>query len=971
MSRGFLPLALAILVAGVRPAAAQDPVAAYFGRPVAAVHMDVEGRPETSPALLALVAVKPGTLLRPEDVRDSIVRLYGIGRYDNVRVLAADAPGGDVDVTFSLTPHHPIDRMAFRGATGLASGELDRLVKEQYNGTIPTEVQPESAASVVQDVLEDEGYLQAGVTASIEQTHNPDRATLVFDVQAGPRATILSTTVRGTSPIPTDRLERQTGTVPGQPYRPRALEVALAGLRDDLRSHGYFTADAGYTPNLVPGGVELTLDVDAGPIVQLRWAGDGPPSGASDEELVPIRRENSADQDLLDDSRQHIVDVFQRQGYWQATVEYTRTTDGVLVVTFTTHRGPRARLDRVEVTGNRALTDDAVRDLMGLAPGDVLDLSKVQAGERQVTLAYDKLGFYLVKVERLAIEEVPGARSGGDTRVVVRERVTEGPQAHVTAVELTGAQAVPEAALRAVLRLHAGAPYRLIDQVLDRDNLAALYHDRGFRNAGVRVEPTVSADGTQVTIHVGITEGPQIIVDQISVVGNRAISEASIRQALAVHIGEPLSDAALLESQRGILATGQFRSVRISEQPRLPGETRAHLIITVEEAPPTTWGFGGGLEVRRGVRAAVGGGNEDFLEISPRGSFEIGRRNLGGKNRLLNLFSRVSARPRSAPGDPLRDGRGFGFVEYRFALTYQEPRAWRSDTDVLFGATFEQGLRTNFNFIRRAFNAELLHRVTPRVIVSGRYVLDFTQLLDERITNPNDQLLVDRLFPQVRLSMLSSGVSWDRRDQPIDPRRGTLLSADVEVAPRQIGSEVGYAKLFLQASGYQSLSASRRFVLAGRVQAGLARGFERQVVDENGVVQTVADLPASQRFYAGGSTTVRGFQTDRLGVAEIIKNGLSNGGNGVVVLNGELRTLVGQLFGHDFGVVGFTDVGNVFQKAGDIDLSRLRTAVGFGFRYDSPLGPVRLDFGFKLNPMTFGDLHERRWEYHLNIGEAF
>jgi outer membrane translocation and assembly module TamA len=220
-------------------------------------------------------------------------------------------------------------------------------------------------------------------------------------------------------------------------------------------------------------------------------------------------------------------------------------------------------------------------------------------------------------------------------------------------------------------------------------------------------------------------------------------------------------------------------------------------------------------------------------------------------------------------------------------------------------------------------------------------------------------------------------LSWDRRDNVVDPTRGTFVTSDLEAAARSLGSEVGYFKAFFQASAFRRLDDSARAVVAARAMLGAARGFPRtvEVVDDRGeaVTEVVEDLPASQRFYAGGATTVRGFQLDRLGVDEILTpDGLSRGGNGLLVFNVEVRRAVAQVFGRSFGVVGFIDSGNVWARAKDLDLTRLRVAPGFGIRYDSPLGPLRFDIGFKTARNTYASgRRENGWEYHLSIGEAF
>jgi outer membrane protein assembly factor BamA len=400
--------------------------------------------------------------------------------------------------------------------------------------------------------------------------------------------------------------------------------------------------------------------------------------------------------------------------------------------------------------------------------------------------------------------------------------------------------------------------------------------------------------------------------------------------------------------------------------------------VNVEEAPATTIGYGGGLEFGRTTRTTVEG-PEDRFEFAPRGFFEVGRRNLFGGNRSINLFSRVSLRPNNDPGDPARDGKGFGLSEYRVTGSYREARAWRSNTDLIVTTSVERAIRTSFTYVRRGASAEALRRLTPRVSVFLRYALDSTRLFDTRISE-EDQPLIDRLFPQIRLSSFSTGLVWDRRDNILDPTAGGWLSADAELAAQPIGSEVGFAKTFMQATGFRRITRRGRVVLAGRVQVGLARGFPRQVpqrdidglpiagADGEVLTVTVADLPAGRRFFAGGSTSVRGFQQDRLGVPEVLNAaGLSNGGNGLVIMNGEVRTRVFSTV----SLVGFVDSGNVFRRIGDIRPGDFRSSAGLGIRYRSPLGPIRMDFGFKLDRRFVAGKRERGWEFHLSIGEAF
>jgi outer membrane protein insertion porin family len=278
--------------------------------------------------------------------------------------------------------------------------------------------------------------------------------------------------------------------------------------------------------------------------------------------------------------------------------------------------------------------------------------------------------------------------------------------------------------------------------------------------------------------------------------------------------------------------------------------------------------------------------------------------------------------------------------------------------------------------------AQLARRLGPRWSLAARYTLDRTKVFNETFSEDGeDQHLIDRLFPQVRLSAFSSSVIRDTRDDALGPSTGTLLGIDAHLAGRAIGSEVGFTKGFVHGFAFRRLPGHRGIVLATGARLGLAAGFARDVaqVDENGdpvvdedgnpVIVRVDDLPASERFFSGGDTTVRGWGLDQLGTPETIDaNGFPVGGNAVLVLNVELRVPVWR----DLGAVTFLDGGNVFRRIPDFDLGEIRGAVGFGLRYRSPIGPLRLDLGFKLDRRLLPNgQDERPTALFVSLGEAF
>jgi outer membrane protein assembly factor BamA len=491
----------------------------------------------------------------------------------------------------------------------------------------------------------------------------------------------------------------------------------------------------------------------------------------------------------------------------------------------------------------------------------------------------------------------------------------------------------------------------------------------------VAVEPLTefSEGGTRVAVVFAIREGSQVFVDRVLIIGNVRTSTDTIERELQVKAGERFSLSAVNESQRRLTSLGLFRRVQITEL-RHGTETTRDLLVTIEESPPTTIGYGLGAEGRVLARQDANGVATERFDLAPRTFFEYGRRNLFGKNRSFNFFSSVSLhlQNRDATIGPSN------LTEYRVLGTYREPRLFNTVADGLLATTFERQSRTSFSFSRRVASAQVARRLTREVSITGSYAIQRTELLSVNVTtdDPSIPSLIARLFSTepLRLSSFSSSVIRDTRNDAVNPTSGSYFSVNGQLAPRALGSQVGFVKSFYTAQTFRSVPGSNGIVLAGSARLGMAAEFDI----EN-------PIPEPERFFAGGDTTVRGFALDTLGVRHdppdsqtdtIDKNGFPIGGNATVVLNGEVRVPVrGGL-----SVVSFFDTGNVFQRLGQLNVAELRSAVGFGVRYKSPFGPLRVDVGFKTRVETFTcsgtdnlprPCTESRPALHISFGQAF
>ena len=965
------------------PAASAADQETTLGKTVTDVRVEIAGLPATDPNVLGLIETRIGEPLAMQAVRNTIDHLVGLGRFEDVRVFS-DPTAQGVSVRWQLMPLRKIAKISVTGNAVLPASGVRAELTDRF-GALPSTNRVPDMVTALQAYYADRGFPRATILPRIEEEDPaPERVELVLSIEAGDRVTIGAAQVTG-SPLEAPAMVLGALNLqPGRAYDRPAIDARIAAYEETLRERGYYEARVRPAAVLAEDGrsVSLTVAVEPGPHVRLVVAGDSLPGGDV-EDLVPIRAERSVDQDLLEDASRAIENALREQGYRAAQAPYTRQQQGgELVLTFTIARGPLHRVESLDTTGNAALDRAALAPLLQLKPGEPFVEARVGAITAAMTELYRVRGFAQVEVTP-NIQVLPEATAVNVTYrpVAIRFEIVEGPQTMVTGVEVEGSKAIAVAALKSQLALAVGRPFYRPQLAVDRDTIERAYRGQGFQNVSVISQLAFAPDRRQVAITWTIREGEQITVDRVLINGNSRISTELIERELTIHRGSPMNEDAMLESQRRLAELGLFRRVRISELPRT-GSLARDVLVDLEEAATTTIDYGGGFEVSGIGERSADGSATDALDFGPRGFVGISRRNLWGKNRSVTLFGRVTLRRDSQNESDLTAPRGYGFHDYRGLFTFREPRAFGTSGDAQFTTFVEQARRTSFDFNRKGVTSDYARRISA-FTVTGRYTFDYTKVFEKRPVE--DRLLIDRLFPQVRLSKLFGGVLRDSRDDVLDPQRGAVIGVDTSVAVKRLGSEVGFIKSFFQGFIYRRLPG-RGVVVAAGARLGVAAGFDQVVspvleianlgpLKPGGAARAelfptvIRELPASERFFAGGDTTVRGFALDRLGSAETLdEDGFPKGGNGMAVFNLETRAP----YWKDLQLVWFLDAGNVFRNATDIRLDELRVSSGIGFRYRSPIGPLRVDWGWKVSTrlLSTGG-RERSNVLHISLGQAF
>jgi outer membrane protein assembly complex protein YaeT len=894
---------------------------------VVAVELRSDAPVEKEQELLDLVAIEPGSLYDFDAVRRTLRNLHASGLVGMVEARTR-TEGEGVRVIFAVYPSLRVESVSLEGSLCVRESILKNRIEQQ-------EAMPLSESRVIrsvyqlQDLLQGRGYLDATVLFRPEIHQERRVAEVVYLVDCGEPTLVESVEFEGDlDSLSSEELEAQLRLTADQRLERMRLREDAERLEHWLFGSGFRLAEVG-EPREVPGEspyrVALTYPVSLGPRFELKVVG-------TDEEtlrrrkLLDLLERERFDEALLLNVLSGIRRYLQRKGHYKARVDWrSRQNEDVFSLEIWVWPGPVFRLTEISLVGNDLVTEEELAVRMatrrqrafGGGGGHLVD-EILEEDLANLRAYYALQGFAEAEIGPAEVVE-----DGDHLKVSIA--IVEGVRKRVVSVSFWG---VTEPAVRenlARLPVRPGGPFH---RLLLEDTLEALraeYEEAGYLSAQVAADVEWDRSSTLADVTIRVLEGPQALVDRVVLRGNTKTQSDVIHRALGIEPGQVVNRRRLLDGQRRIYRLGIFSRAEVRLAPALPFATHRDVLVLVQEGRDQRATFGLGYDSEDGVRTLLG----------------YSHSNIGGKGISARFDVRISRR------------------EEQFRALARQPSLGRWQVPMSYAIFDAEEKRESFDSGQRGLQVE-----ASRPGRSSRLGLLYTyKVVDVEDSDPalaSPEPSIDRIIERTEISSLTPSFSWDRRDDPLVPTRGWKLGLQSEWASSLFSAEAEFLKLFAQYTSYLNLDSLG--VVAGSLRIGVIEPLGSTAAD------LAAQIPISELFFAGGRTTHRAYRRDLLGVPgetlflcgqednvcfDRIPDGqesgdfrrVAAGGTGLVLLNLDYRFPIAGSLG---GTI-FFDSGNVWADWGHVDLGEIRSGVGLGLRFLSPVGPLRLEVGRKLD----------------------
>jgi len=748
------------------------------------------------------------------------------------------------------------------------------------------------------------------------------------------QAVVREIQIQGNKKIETDAIRKKLISKVGEAYSQNSVREDVK----ELFSLGYFyNVEVDLTDK--SGGVALTYRVTEKPsVVEIAYEGN---EELSDEELQStggLKAYELLDHTRIREAIEKLEKAYEEKGHFLARITYevkpTGTADQVKLV-FKVQENDKVRVKRITFLGNRRMEAGKIKRYMATQEGGFFSFLsgsgayKQEAFDRDVQMInflYFNEGFVQVKVDRPQVYVTPDKKS-----IFITIRIDEGEQFKVGAVDFTGDLLFTNTELFESVAIDESDLFRYETMQNDLRELQAKYGDLGYAFANIIPRTRVREKDREVDITFEIDKGNKVYIGEINVVGNAKTRDKVVRRELRIREGELYNETRKRESFDNVKRLGYFDEVNFNIKTPKGRNDIMDIDIVVKERNTGT--------------IQVGAGYSSFQGFIFNG--QVNQINLAGKGQKLGASLDLSKRQ----------------TLFRFSFT--EP--YFRDTEWSLGVDAYQSNRSLVGYSEQKTGGALRvgHPLAPYLEGSIRYKLDDTNL---KLTDEGDPELFPTGTSNGLTSSMTFSIDYDKRDDRFAPTKGVFSSFSIEYAG--LGGEKDYTK------GYANLRYYRKTLWDVVWRNNLSYGF----ISSN---DPSKPIPFNELFLLGGANSLRGFDWFTIGRKKYSNKAyaaaLAAGLTGDAAYYAAFQPFGGtQQFYYNlefqFPLIDEAGIkGVVFYDIGDADnvlkLENLRQDVGFGFRWFSPIGPLRFEWGFPLKrEQNFG---EDAVNFQFAIGSPF
>lgn len=713
--------------------------------------------------------------------------------------------------------------------------------------------------------------------------------------------------VTGNKKISTDTVRSKLSSREGEPFSKNRVQEDIK----NLYKIGYFD-DVTVEIDTFEGGVKLIYVLTEKPsITRIDFQGNEEFDTDKLKEQITLTLGAIANLSLITDNAKSIISFYQSEGYWLAKVIpiIRELSEDAVALTYQIEEGPKVKVKKVSIEGNHALSDRKIRKAMQtkkwwllsfITGSGIYKRDQMKDDIERIRDLYHSIGYIYVVISEPKIELSPDKK-----KLYITITVSEGDQYSVGTIAVKGNTVFSESRLFEDLDVAPGQIFNRRALREDVDEIIDLYMENGYARVDVDPQISVRKEERLADITLSITEGGIFRIGRINITGNTKTRDKVIRREMRLDEGEIFNKKMIKRSYQRINNLNFFESVDVSPVPR----TDAQLVdINIDVKEKLT-----GM-------LSIGGGYSSIDKFMVMG--EITQTNLFGKGLYLKFSADLSAR-RTNYKVSLRDP---WFLDLPVSATFS---VYNEEVDYL-------------DYDKKATGASVGFGKEFTEYIGGNITYNIEQAEITHIESDASEIIQEQ--EGTRLTSSISPSLWrDSRNNYLDPTEGSKNALHTTIAG--LGGDNYYWKAIADSLWY--VPAPLKTTFSVRVRGGYASGYSGK------------KLPLYERFYVGGISTIRGLGFGEGGPRD--NEGEVIGGDWEAILNAELIFPLIE----DIKLKGlvFYDYGGAFDTDQSFDFADMRRTAGVGVRWLSPLGPIRLEWGFNLDPKE--DENDNKLEFSM------